>query len=297
MMLNRLLLFVTLIFCCPLHAQYKNFTLSEADIYKIQEEKFPHLANVAIYDIAYKSFDKTAVKGFLITPKDDTKKYPVVIFNRGGNGSYGMVNENYIIRFLSKIAARGYIVIGSHLRGSEGSEGVDEFGGKDVEDVLYLFNIVDEIKTADTARILQIGWSRGGITNFQVLKHTERITATVTIASPADILESHRQIMFTVYRNRIPGYEKDSVAAAQKVSPLYQMDALKNKKAPILFMHGDNDATVLYANTVKLYEKAKLTGIPSEFITYPNGDHTLREYFDTMVTDITCWFTKVLVAP
>lgn len=297
LILNRLLLFIVLLLYNALQAQYKNFTLSEAPSYKIREKNFPHLAAVSVYDIAYKSFDSTAVKGFLIVPKDSTKKYPVIIFNRGGNGSYGMVAENYIVRFLSKIAARGYVVIGSHLRGSEGSEGVDEFGGKEVDDVLCLFNIMDGVKAADTTKVLQMGWSRGGITNFQVLKRTDRIAATVTIASPADILESHRKIMFTVYRNRIPGYAKDSVAAANKVSPLYQIAAVKNKKAPMLFIHGSKDDTVLYANAVMLYDKAKLSGIPSEFITYPDGDHTLRQYFDTMVTDITLWFNKVLVAP
>ena len=221
---------------------------------------------------------------------DENKKYPVIIFNRGGNGSYGMVSEPFIIRFLSKLASKGYIVIGSQLRGSDGSEGVDEFGGKDVDDVLYLFKVIDELKIADKNNIAQIGWSRGGVTNFQMLKKTDRIDATITIASFADLLDSHRDIMFTVYRNRILGYPKDSVAATRQVSPLYQIDSIKNNKAPLLFVHGNKDTTVLYENSVKLHKKALEAGIKSEFITYSDGDHGLVKYFEQLLADIVAWF-------
>lgn len=290
MALNRILFSISLFFCFSSQAQYKNFTLSETSFANGREQIHPHLSGVTIYDLAYRSFDNTAVKGFLITPKDASKKYPVIIFNRGGNGSYGMVSEPFIIRFLSKLASRGYIVIGSQLRGSDGSEGVDEFGGKDVDDVLFLFKIIDELKAADKNKIAQIGWSRGGVTNFQVLKKTDRVNATVTIASFADLLDSHRDIMFTVYRNRIPGYIKDSVAATRKVSPLYQIDSIKNNKAPLLFIHGDSDTTVLYENSMKLYKKAVEAGLKSKLITYPEGDHGLMKYFEQLLSDITTWF-------
>lgn len=284
------MLFAILFFCCSLQAQYKTFTLSETSFANGREKIHAHLSQVTIYDLAYRSFDNTAVKGFVIMPKDENKKYPVIIFNRGGNGSYGMVSEPFIIRFLSKLASKGYIVIGSQLRGSDGSEGVDEFGGKDVEDVMYLFKVIDELKTTDKDNIAQIGWSRGGVTNFQVIKKTDRIDATITIASFADLLDSHRDIMFTVYRNRIPGYAKDSVAATRRVSPLYQIDSVKNNRAPLLFVHGNRDTTVLYENSLKLHKKALETGLKSELITYSEGDHGLIKYFEQLLADIATWF-------
>lgn len=291
-MLNKIILLIVLAAGFSTQAQYSNFVLSEMAIAKEREQIHPHLSSVNVYDLSYHSFDNTAVKGFLIMPKDESKKYPVIIYNRGGNGSFGMVSEPFIIRFLSKLASKGFIVIGSQLRGSEGSGGMDEFGGKDVDDVLYLFKVIDELRTADKNRIVQLGWSRGGITNFQVLKGTDRINATITIASMADLLESHRDIMFKVYRNRIPGYAKDSIAATKRVSPIQQIDSIRNKKVPLLFIHGDNDSTVLYSNSVKLHKKAEQKGFNSKLITYPNGDHGLMNYYQQLLTDIEVWLDE-----
>lgn len=292
MISNRLVVMIVLLVSFFSQAQHKSFSLSEATFVKGKERIHPHLSSVNIYDLSHRSFDGTAVKGFLISPKEESKKYPVIIYNRGGNGSYGMVTEPFIIRFLSKLASKGYVVIGSQLRGSEGSEGMDEFGGKDVDDVLYLFKVIDELKITDKSKIVQLGWSRGGVTNFQMLKKTDRINATITIASFADLLESHRDIMFKVYRNRIPGYAKDSVAATQKISPVYQIDSIRNKKVSLLFIHGDNDNTVLYENSVRLHKKAELKGLKSKLITYPGGDHGLMNYFEQLLTDIDAWLKQ-----
>jgi dipeptidyl aminopeptidase/acylaminoacyl peptidase len=292
--MNKLVLLV-LFFCTVSHAQiFKDFTLKENTGINVRKVKFSHLNDVTVYDLEYHSFDNTFVKGFLITPNDKSKKYPVLIFNRGGNGHYGMVTEPYIVRFLSKIAAQGYIVIGSQLRGSEGSEGEDEWAGKDIDDVMFLFEIIDQFKNADTSRIVQMGWSRGGVTNFHLLKKTNRIKATITIAGPADLLSTNRKEMFKVYRNRIKDYAKDSIIATNRVSPIYQMDSIKNKKAPLLFLHGDKDNSVQIMNSELLNAKAKQIGIQSEMITYLEGDHGLMKQIDSVLKDVIEWLKQVL---
>lgn len=293
-MMNKIVLLV-LFFCTVSHAQiFKNFTLKENTLINGRKEKFTHLNDVTVYDLEYHSFDNTFVKGFLIAPKDKSKKYPVLIFNRGGNGHYGMVTEPYIVRFLSKIAAQGYIVIGSQLRGSEGSEGEDEWGGRDIDDVLYLFKIIDQLKNTDTSRIAQLGWSRGGVTNFHLLKKTDRVKATITIAGPADLLSTNRKEMFKVYKNRIKDYAKDSITITNRVSPIYQLDSIKNKKAPLLFLHGDKDSSVPVTNSELLNAKARQIGLQSTMIAYPEGDHGLMKQIDSVLKDVIEWLKRVL---
>ncbi|WP_264535618.1 alpha/beta hydrolase family protein [Flavobacterium sp. N1736] len=277
--------------------QHKNYTMTDrfaperySKMKKIQKQ----LENVNIYDLTYKSFDNTKVKGFLLLPTEEDKKYPVIIFNRGGNGSYGMVNDQYIIAFLSKIASRGFVIIGSQLRGSEGSEGVDEFGGKDIDDVMALFDIIDSIKIADSTKIAQMGWSRGGITNFQLLKRTKKIRTTINIAGPSNILKIKRKEMFTVYQNRIRNYALDSIYYSNKVSPIFQIDSIVNKKESFLFLHGDQDEKVALFNSEELYQKTLENKYKSKFIIFENSDHSIFDQFQKLINDIVSWLDEEL---
>jgi len=262
--------------------------------YPQKKEVLKHLGLVNVYDLTYTSVDNLKIKGFIITPRDSTRKYPVVIYNRGGNGSYGMVSEPFLFRFLANLSSKGFIIIGSQLRGSEGSEGEDEFGGRDIDDVESLFKIADNLKIADTSRVAQIGWSRGGITNFQLLKRSGRIKTTVNIAGPSNILKTKRKIMFTVYRNRIPNYALDSIKFANRISPVFQLDSIKNPKGSILYIHGDNDQAVEVENSKELYAESKKRKIKSELVIFPGGDHSLREHFDKLIDIIVSWFKTEL---
>ncbi len=265
------------------------------DKYTKMKKIHAHLEKVNIYDLTYNSLDKTRVKGFLLLPNQNQKKYPVIIYNRGGNGSYAMVNDQYIVTFLSKIASRGFIVIGSQLRGSEGSEGIDEFGGKDIDDVLSLFNIINSIGIADTCKIAQIGWSRGGITNFQLLKRTKKIRTTINIAGPSDILKTKRKEMFDVYKNRVRNYSLDSIYYSNKISPIFQIDSILNKEESFLFVHGDQDEKVAISDSEELYEKTKKNGFRSKFILFENSEHSLFNQFEKLIKDIVFWLNAELI--
>ncbi|WP_394772950.1 alpha/beta hydrolase family protein [Flavobacterium sp.] len=300
--MKNYILILTLFFLLTTNAQS---TIENNDYFMI--ERFPfekyskmkkiqkHLENVNIYDITYSSFDKTKVKGFLLLPNENQKKYPVIIFNRGGNGSYGMVNDQYIVTFLSKIASKGFIVIASQLRGSEGSEGVDEFGGKDIDDVMSLFAIINKIEIADTSKIAQIGWSRGGITNFQLLKKTNKIRTTINIAGPSDILKTKRKEMFVVYQNRVKNYSLDSVYYSNKISPIFQIDSILNKKESFLFIHGDQDEKVPVSDSRELYVKTKEYGYKSKFILFENSEHSLFNQFEKLINDIIFWLNTEFI--
>ena len=101
------------------------------------KSSYKYLDSLTFYNLTYKSFDNLKIKGFLIRPQAKGN-YPVLIFNRGGNADYGTIRFPFLIDFLAKIAKKGYVIIGSQLRGNSVSDGQDEFGGRDVNDVLSL---------------------------------------------------------------------------------------------------------------------------------------------------------------
>ena len=77
-------------------------------------ENFEYLNKLDFFSIIYES-DSLQVRGVLIEPKKQGK-YPVVIFNRGGNRSFGKLTMETMIMYTSKLAEQGYVIIGSNYR-------------------------------------------------------------------------------------------------------------------------------------------------------------------------------------
>lgn len=81
------------------------------------KDEYKYLDSVNIYGYNYSSMIIFKIRGFLIEPRIKGN-YPVIIFNRGGNKDNGLVSLQTMTDFLSKIAVKGYIIIGSQLRGN-----------------------------------------------------------------------------------------------------------------------------------------------------------------------------------
>jgi dipeptidyl aminopeptidase/acylaminoacyl peptidase len=118
------------------------------------------LDNTITEKITYLS-DGLRVKGYISYPIDKSKKYPCVIWNRGGIGNKGAIDSFTARGLFGQIASWGYVVFATQYRGNDGGEGTDEFGGDDVNDVLNLIPLADEIENADTTKWGIEGWSRG----------------------------------------------------------------------------------------------------------------------------------------
>jgi dipeptidyl aminopeptidase/acylaminoacyl peptidase len=257
------------------------------------KSKFSYVDSLNFYGIGYKSFDNLNLRGFLIEPKEKGN-YPVLIFNRGGNGNLGTVGFGFMCDFLGKIASQGYVVIGSQLRGTAVSEGEDEFGGKDVNDVLSLLDIIDQLPNVDNKRIGTFGWSRGVMTSFLMLKKTNRIKTNIAIAGQADLFEMKRPEMFGVYRSRIPNYAKDSIVALKSRSSLLAIDSIQNKNLSNFIIHGDKDVRVDVENAFKLNAKLSSKKYTTRLLIYENEGHDLENVTDKLVVEIKNWLEKYL---
>ena len=86
---------------------------------------------------------------------EDSKR--IVVYLRGGKGQVGRVRAARLMQF----ANDNTLVVGPYYRGSNGSEGRDEFANADLKDVTYLIKILKQ--RFPNAYIHMIGFSRGGI--------------------------------------------------------------------------------------------------------------------------------------
>jgi dipeptidyl aminopeptidase/acylaminoacyl peptidase len=240
--------------------------------------------------------DGNDVYGYVIKPKLTASKLPVLVYNRGGNGNYGAVVFGSMMRNLFPIASEGFVIIGSQYRGTHSKDILlDEFGGKDVNDVMALFNFIPNIEGADPERIGMYGASRGGMQTHLALKKTTKVKAIAIIAGVSDLLKhlEYRPKMEKVYRHRIPDYQDNKVEALAKRSVLTWVDEL-SPKIPILLLHGTDDKRVSVKDSIDLADALSKNNIPHKLVLYPDDDHGLRKNKAQANGELVSWFKKYL---
>ncbi len=235
--------------------------------------------SVDFFNITYLS-DGLKVNGYLSIPKK-AGKYPAVIYNRGGNREFSALSDGQIIRFLGVVANWGYVCIASQYRGNGGSEGKEEFGGKDVNDILNLIPCLSTIDKADTSRIGMWGWSRGGMMTYLALTKTTKIKAAVVGSGMADAFNAikRRPGMDTVFAELVPGYwqNKDSLLKAR--SAVCWADKIC-MTTPLLLLTGSADWRVSPEDQLEMVNKLYEIKHPFRFEFFEGGQHSLIEHFD-----------------
>lgn len=260
------------------------------------EEKFDKYKNrLSCITFTYQ-VDGLDVSGYLIKPKSNKNKLPVLVYNRGGNGNFGSVVFGSMMNNLFPIANQGFVIIGSQYRLSR-SKGVllDEFGGKDVNDVMALLNYIPKIEGADPQRIGMFGASRGGMQTFLAAKKATNVKAVATIAGATDLLKElqFRPAMENVYKHRIPDYEKNKISELEKRSVLKWVNEL-SPKVPVLLLHGAKDKRVSVNSSIELAAALSSNDIPHKLVVYPEDNHWLANSKNSANKELVSWFEKHL---
>lgn len=258
------------------------------------KEEFKYLDSIDVFGITYIS-DGLNIKGLLAKPKKQGK-YPCVIYNRGGNREVGALKIHHGAMTLGRIAKEGYVVIASQYRGNGGSEGREEFGGEDVNDVVILTKVLDEIECADTEKIAMYGWSRGGMMTYIALTKTDKIKAAVTGGAISDAYSTvidRPEMEIEVMSELIPSYEQQKEKELAKRSAIKWVDKFP-KNVPILILHGNADWRVKPEQSLNLALEFEKYRIPYKLIMFEGGDHGISEHRDEVDEEVIDWFDKYL---
>ncbi|RYJ41723.1 alpha/beta hydrolase family protein [Flavobacterium beibuense] len=254
--------------------------------------KISYKDSIEVYSITYAS-DNLKVNGYLVQPKTQGP-HPVIIFNRGGNRDFGELILPYVYRFLGLLAKEGYVVIASQYRGNGGSEGTEEFGGSDVDDVVNLIDVLAEIKEADTTRIGMYGWSRGGMMTLRALTETNKIKAAVVGGALSDMRAGlERPEIEKVYSELIPNYTNNKEAELTKRSAIEWVDKLPTN-VPLLMLHGNADWRVKCEQSLKLAIEFEKYRIPYRLVIFEGSDHGINENKSEVNKMVLNWFDRFL---
>ena len=256
--------------------------------------EYKYLDSIDVFGITYLS-DGLQIRGLMAKPKK-TGNYPCIIYNRGGNREFGSLKVYHGAMTLGQIAKEGYVVIASQYRGNGGSEGQEEFGGKDVNDVVILTEVLKEIESADTEKIGMYGWSRGGMMTYIALTKTDKIKAAVVGGAVSDnheTIKDRPEMETKVIAELIPNYEEQKEKELTKRSAIKWADKFP-KDVPILMLHGNADWRVKPEQSLKLALEFEKYRIPYRLIMFEGGDHGISEHRNEVDKEVINWFDKYL---
>jgi dipeptidyl aminopeptidase/acylaminoacyl peptidase len=251
--------------------------------------------------IAYSS-DKLKVKGYISYPLDKSKKYPCIIWNRGGLGNKGAIDSFTARGIFGQIASWGYVVIATQYRGNDGGEGQDEFGGDDVNDVLNLIPLAVEIENADTTKWGIEGWSRGGMMTYLALLknpnfsvkdgYASGVRCAVLVGAISDFKSyvQSNENRIDIYKNLFS--EKDFEKKLEERTVINFVDKLPN--IPYLIMHGKSDDTVPVEQSIKIAEKLDELDYEYKLVLFDEGDHFLKKHRKEVDEMRKKWYEKYL---
>ncbi len=243
---------------------------------------YKEFGSIETFTIRYQS-NGHWVNGFVAKPKLIEGKLPCIIFNRGGSFEFGAIDDVTLEKRMSLIASWGYVVIASQYSGNGGSEGKDECGGAEVDDVLCLKTYLENISGADTLRIGMVGGSRGGTMTYLCCAKVDWLKAAVIVAGMADGDRATQErpkmadVWVRAFGNTPEGRrERSAVHFAEKFC----------KTTPVLLMHGTADWRVSPLDSLDLATKLFIEKVPYRLVMFEGGDHSLSEhrraYFDLM---------------
>ena len=230
--------------------------------------------NSTVERITYFS-DGLKIKGYIAYPKDTSRKYPCVIWCRGGAGNKGAIDSFTARGIYGQLSSWGYCVFASQYRGNAGSDGHDEVGGSDVNDILNLVPLADELSLADSTAWGIEGWSRGGTMVLLTLRNNPNFKCAIVVGAISHVVEyADTNFKLKSYYENLIGKEKLE-QALKKRSAINFVNELP--KIPYLLIHGAADETVSPSQSIELVKKFDELQIPFQFVLPKDGDHFLRK--------------------
>lgn len=246
-----------------------------------------------IEEITYRS-DGLRVKGFLLYPKKRRGQLPCIIYNRGGNGDFADLYPGQVYRIMAWLAEQGYVVIGSRYRGNGGGEGREDYGGRDVHDVLNLVPVLRTLPFADLKRLGMVGASRGGMMTYLALRKLKNIKAAVVIGGSADLIRQRKSrppMEKNVFRKYIQQRGPAYLRALKRRSAVYWPAKLA-PKTPLLLQHGTADWRVDPDDSIRLAQALIQLHRPVRLSLYEGADHGLDEVLDESREELLQWLDR-----
>ena len=237
-----------------------------------------------IMSVEYPARDGLTIPAYITLPPginalDDAKGLPFIVLPHGGPSSRDFLEFDYWTQFF---ASRGYGILQMNFRGSSGYgkefklAGSKQWGQAMQDDITDGTKWLIEKGYADKDRIALLGGSYGGYAALMgVAKEPDMYQCAVSFAGVTDlpgIIQNAKRYVNGKYRTRHIGNLWSDRKMLRANSPVNRADDIK---VPVLLIHGTEDRSVNYRQSVKMHKALKKSGSPVTYIEQKNGDHHL----------------------
>jgi dipeptidyl aminopeptidase/acylaminoacyl peptidase len=251
--------------------------------------------------VHYRAFDGKIISAFLWVPfnlQRDTSN-PAIVMPHGG--PTGQTTDTFD-RNAAALASRGYVVIAPNPRGSTGygiefqKANIKDLGGGDLQDEIYAADFLVQTGYVNPKKIGITGGSYGGFMTLMAIGKTpDRWAAAVESYGIIDwfsMLE-HSDPGLQQYERSLLGDPKKDRQVYEEASPLKY---LRNAKAPLLVLQGENDIRVPKEEADQVVDILRREGRTVDVHYYPAEGHGFlkrENQIDAMKRTI-AWFDKYL---
>lgn len=235
---------------------------------------------------------------------DPDKKYPAILYCQGGPQS--TVSQFWSYRWnLNTFSSFGYVIVAPNRRGlpSFGKEWLEQisgdYGGQNMRDYLAAIDHAATLPYIDKDRLGCTGASYGGFSTYWLAgHHNKRFKAFFAHAGIFNLEAQYLETEEKFFANWDMGgpYWDKSNATAQKTFATSPHRFVGEWDTPIFICHGEYDFRILASQGMQAFDAARMRGIPTEMLLYPDETHWILQPQNGMLfyRSFRSWFDKWL---
>ena len=263
--------------------------------------------------VSFRASDGVEAHGQLFKPAGGVTRKPAVVYVHGGGPRQMMLGWHNRWEYANDYGAnqylvsRGFIVLSVDYRLSVGygqafqfAENTGPRGASEYRDILAAGKYLQSRPDVDPSRIGIWGASLGGyLTALALGRNSEVFAAGVDIHGVHDRLPpvNALQLAHAIVGDGITEADlRQALKVEYESSPIA---AVSTWKSPVLLIHGDDDRTVDFHQTVDLERRLLAKGVKVEELVLPDDVHDslLWQHWKTSIAAMAEFFEKTLKSP
>ena len=235
--------------------------------------------------VRYQSYDGLEIPSLLYKPQSASTSSPVpaLVWVHGGPGGQNRKGYSPTIQHLVN---QGFAVLAVNNRGSSGYGKTfyhlddRKHGDVDLKDCVWARRFLESLDWVDSSRVGIIGGSYGGYMVAAALAfEPDAFDIGINIFGVTNWLRTLKNIppWWEAQKDALYAEMGDPATDEQRLQAISPLFHASNIVKPLLVVQGANDPRVLQAESDELVEAVRKTGVPVEYVLFPDEGHGFRK--------------------